>query len=209
MSHARPTGERESPGDLRSGLLVSLISIVWTVAASAVSITVGLRAGSLVLVAFGCTGVLDAAGSAALVVHFRHALKHEAFSERHERTAFLVVDGGLVVVALSTAAESVGHLVGHAHGEKSVLGIAIAAVSIVVLSVLSRRKVRVGRTIPSPALVADGMLTATGAVLAVVTVVGTLLSAFGWWWADPVAALAVAIGAFCVAVALARRSREP
>ncbi|HEX4472196.1 MAG TPA: cation transporter [Nocardioides sp.] len=191
--------------DLRSGMRVSLLSIAWTLVASAVSITVGVRAGSLVLVAFGCTGFLDAAGSIALVVHFRHALKHEAFSEAHERVAFLVVNTGLVVVAVSTVAGSVGRLLARAHGHESTVGMVVAGASIVVLGVLARRKIILGRAIPSQALVADGILSSTGAVLAVVTVVGTLLSALGWWWADPVAALVVAAGAFWVAVALARQ----
>lgn len=113
--------------NLRSGLRVSWLSIVWTLAASAVSISAGLRAASLVLLAFGCTGLLDAAGSVALVVHFRHALRHEAFSERHERVAFLVVNGGLVVVAVSTAAESLSRLVAKTHSGRSVLGMVVAA----------------------------------------------------------------------------------
>jgi divalent metal cation (Fe/Co/Zn/Cd) transporter len=197
--------ERDTAQDLRAGLVASVVSIVWTLAASAVSITSGLRAGSLVLVAFGCTGFLDATGSVALVVHFRHSLRHESFSERHERVAFLIVNTGLVVVAVSTAVESVLRLVGHAHGDESGLGIAVAGASIAVLAVLSRRKVGLGRAIPSQALVADGILSGTGAILAVVTVLGTLLSTLGWWWADPVAALTVAVGAFAVAVVLARQ----
>src|SRR6476619_8055017 len=96
---------------LRSGVRVSALSIAWTLVSSTVSIVIGARSANLVLIAFGCTGLLDAAGSVALVVHFRHALKHETFSETHERIAFLIVTGGLVVVALTTAVESVIRLV--------------------------------------------------------------------------------------------------
>lgn len=204
MPDATELTDSDPARDLQAGLIVSVASIVWTVVASAVAITSGLRAGSLVLVAFGCTGILDATGSVALVIHFRHSLRHEAFSERHERVAFLIVNTGLVVVAVTTAVESVLRLAGGKHGEESELGVATAAASIAVLAVLSRRKIRLGRLIPSQALVADGVLSGTGAWLAVVTVVGTLLSAVGWWWADPVAALAVALGAFGVAVLLAK-----
>jgi divalent metal cation (Fe/Co/Zn/Cd) transporter len=200
-----PDAESITTSDARSGLSVSVLSIIWTVAAGTVSVSAGLRAGSLVLVAFGCTGFLDAAGSLALVVHFRHALRHKTFSERHERIAFLVVNGGLVVVAVSTAIESVLRLAERTHGSESVVGIVVAASSILVLGVLARRKIILGRAIPSQALFADGMLSSTGAVLAVVTVVGTVLSAAGWWWADPAAALAVATGALSVAVLLTRQ----
>ena len=201
MSDATPM----STPDLRSGLRVSVLSIVWTVGASAVAIAAGLTAHSLVLVAFGCTGLLDAAGSIALVIHFRHALRHEVFSERRERAAFLVVDGGLVVVAVSTLADSVSRLMTGSHGEASVVGIITAAVSVLVLALPARRKIALGRAIPSQALFADGLLSTTGAALAVVTVAGAGLSALGWWWADPLAALWVALGALGVAVILARQ----
>jgi divalent metal cation (Fe/Co/Zn/Cd) transporter len=195
---------RSAAGDLQSGLRVSVLSIGWTVVSSAVAIVSGITASDLVLVAFGCTGLLDAAGSTALVIHFRHALRHERFSERHERVAFLVVNTGLVVVALATAAESIQRLVSGTHGEASSVGMFTAAVSSVVLTFLARRKMVLGRSIPSHALFSDGMLSATGAVLAVVTVIGTALISLGLWWADPVAALVVAAGALAVAVILAR-----
>lgn len=200
-----PETSPEDTADLRAGVRVSSVSIAWTLVASAVSVVLGVKASNLVLVAFGCTGLLDAAGSIALVVHFRHALRHETFSERHEHVAFLVVTGGLVVVALATVAESVVRLVTQKHGEQTLVGIGVAAASVVVLALLARRKIELGRSIPSQALVADGLLSTTGAVLAVVTVLGTLLSALGWWWADPVAALVVAIGALAVAVILHRQ----
>ena len=79
--------ESATPGHLRAGVRVSIVSIVWTAAASGAAIAIGIAGHSLVLVAFGATGVLDAAGSATLLVHFRHALRHEAFSAAHERLA--------------------------------------------------------------------------------------------------------------------------
>jgi len=190
--------------NLRSGLIVSALSIAWTVVASALAIGIGLTVKSLVLVAFGCTGLLDAAGSVALVVHFRHALRHETFSARHERAAFLIVMGGLVLVAGVTVVESVAHLLDPGSPEHSLAGIGVAAASVVALAALARRKISLGHAIPSQALVADGLLSTMGAVLAFVTVVGTLLAALGWWWADPVAALVVAIGALVLARVLAR-----
>lgn len=191
--------------NLRAGVTVSVVSIAWTVVASTVAIVIGAQASSIVLVAFGCTGLLDAAGSVALVVHFRHALRHERFSERHEHVAFLVVTTGLVIVAVATIVDSVMHLLKAGAAEQSTAGVWVAAASAVVLALLARRKILLGRSIPSQALLADGVLSSTGALLAVVTVVGTVLAAHGWWWADPVAALVVALGALSVALLLARQ----
>ena len=200
-----PDATSRATDDLRSGVRVSTLSIAWTVVASTVAIGAGVKASSLVLIAFGCTGLLDAAGSTALVVHFRHALKHETFSERHEHIAFLVVTGGLVLVALTTMVESVSRLLTKTQGEQTLVGVAVASASVVALTLLARKKLELGRRIPSQALFADGLLSTTGAVLGVVTVLGTLLGALGWWWADPIAALVVAVGALSVAVILARQ----
>ena len=172
---------------------------------SAASVAIGIAQNSLVLVAFGLTGVLDSAGSAVLVMHFRHTLHHEAFSERHERLALRVVTIGLVVVGTLTTAESVRRLLGSVHAKPVAAGVALAAVSAAVLTLLSFRERRVAGVVGSRALLADGWLSATGALLGVVTVLGTgLTSAFDWWWVDPIAAAVVAGGAVVAGVVLAR-----
>lgn len=197
--------ERTAPRLLHAGVRVSAASIVWTVATSAAAIILGLTAGSIVLVAFGMTGVLDAVGSGALVVHFRHAVRHEAFSERHERIALRTVTFGLVVVGILTAIESVRRLATEATARATPAGSTVAALSVGVLALLSWRKGQIGSRIPSRALRADGWLSATGSLLALVTVGGTVLtSSLGWWWADPAAALAVSIGALAIGATIYR-----
>lgn len=190
---------------LRSAFRVSVASLLWTVATSTTAVAIGASQNSLVLVAFGLTGVLDSAGSAVLAVHFRHALHHEAFSERHERLALRVVTIGLMVVGTLTTLESARRLVTSVHAESVAAGVVLAAVSAIVLALLSSRKRRVAREVDSRALLADGWLSATGALLGLVTVAGTgITSAFDWWWVDPVAAAAVAVGAVIAGVTLSR-----
>jgi divalent metal cation (Fe/Co/Zn/Cd) transporter len=199
-----PAHERQEPW-LRAGLRVSAVSIVWTIATSGFAIALGLERGSLVLVAFGATGLLDAVGSATLIVHFRHALRHEAFSVGHERVALRVVTAGLLVVGVATLAESARRLAVHAEARSVPAGIVIATASAVMLARLSARKRTIGRAIPSRALVADGWLSTAGAALALVTVGGTVLTSAGsWWWADPVAAAVVATGAVTAGIVLGR-----
>src|SRR4051812_7979464 len=152
--------------DLRGGLRVSQFSIIWTVVTSSAAITLGITTPSLVLVAFGLTGLLDAAGSIALVAHFRHALRHEVVSEKHEHVALQIVGTGLVVTGAATAVESVRRLVTHHEGHGSGAGAVIAAASVVVLAILAARKRRIARVVGSDALRADGLLSATGALLA-------------------------------------------
>jgi divalent metal cation (Fe/Co/Zn/Cd) transporter len=198
-------GKSSARVPLRDGLRISELSILWTTVASLGAIAVGLSSRSLVLIAFGLTGVLDAAGSIALVVHFRHSLRHEAFSEAHERVALRIITVGLVGVAGFTTVESIRRLMAGTRSHEASAGVAIAALSIVALGVLSHQKRMIARRIPSPALLADGWLSATGCLLAAITVAGTALAAaFGLWWIDPVAALLVAAGAVGIAVMISR-----
>jgi divalent metal cation (Fe/Co/Zn/Cd) transporter len=198
---AMPTDE------LSAAVRVSIASIVWTMIANSASIVLGVAAGSVVLVAFGMTGLLDAAGSVALVVHFRHALHHEAVSERHERVALHVITLGLATVGVVTLLASARRLATHQVSSTSVLGIAIAAASILVLGVLAIRKHQVAGRIASRPLHADGWLSATGCLLASVTVSGSILAArYDWWWADPAAA--TVIGGVAVALAFIMRRRS-
>src|SRR4051812_12786948 len=181
------------PQLLRDGIRVSVASIVWTVITSAVAIAIGVATSSLVLVAFGLTGVFDAAGSATLVVHFRHGLRHQAISDRYERVALRAVTTGLLVVGVATGAESVHRLVVGTESHAGAAGVVLASASAIVLAALAYRKRGVAERIPSRALLADSWLSATGCLLAIVTVGGTVLTArAGWWWADAVAAAAVA-----------------
>jgi divalent metal cation (Fe/Co/Zn/Cd) transporter len=195
--------------DLRAGLRVSVASIVWTVLASTASIGLGIRSGSLVLVAFGAVGVFDAVGSAVLVTHFRHALRHDVISVRRERLAQLVVAIGLLIVGTATVAAGIARLVRQDHSHESVAGLAVAGCSIVVLACLGIQKRRLGLRIPSRALRADGGLSLVGAATAAAAVAGTALNdALSWWWSDPVAACVIALGAMGLSVATLRTTDE-
>jgi divalent metal cation (Fe/Co/Zn/Cd) transporter len=202
------TLEALRPQELGAAVRVSVASIAWTTIANTTSIVLGVSAGSVVLVAFGMTGLLDAAGSVSLVVHFRHAQHHETFSERHERIAIQVVTLGLLTVGIVTLLASAQRLASHTEASSSTLGTSIAAASIFVLGGLSLRKHVIARRIRSRPLEADAWLSATGCLLAVVTVVGSVLSAqLDWWWADPAAATIIGIAATVVAW-LMRRDLE-
>ena len=197
---ARPLGLR-----LREGLRVSQASLGWTIVAGSCAVVIGLIGNSLVLVAFGLTGLLDGVGSGSLIIHFHHSQRHEAVSERHERRALAVVTAGMATIGLATVADSIYRLSVREESNPLPLGIAVAGVSVVVLTLLAVRKHQISRRIPSHALHADGLLSAMGAVLATVTLAGTgLNAALGWWWIDPIAAVVVGCGAIGLSVALAR-----
>src|SRR4051794_37915406 len=187
-------------GDARSALTVSLLSVGWTVVTSATAIAIGVAENSAVLVAFGAVGCVDAIGSVALAYHFSHSLRHDALSDDLERLAHRVVVVGLTVVGLAAIVGGGVRLVTGAHGSSSATGIVLAGASLVVLAVLSSWKRRVARRIGSDALTADAHLSAIGAALAAVTLLGTASAAwFGWEAADAIATVIVGIGALLLA----------
>jgi divalent metal cation (Fe/Co/Zn/Cd) transporter len=195
--------------DTRRAMRVSATSVVWTLVAGAAAVVIGLRAHTLALVAFGAIGVLDAAGSVALVVHFRHSLVHDEASARHERIALNVVTAGLFTVGCVTAAFSIHRLLAQSTAESDAAGIVLAAVSVVALVILSSAKRLLSRRVGSHALLADSWLSAAGALLALVTLAGTALSAaYSWTWVDPVAATIVAVGAVGLGVTLRLGGRD-
>jgi len=194
---------------VQSAWLVSLQSVVWTVLASCIAVTLGVASGSAVLGAFGAIGFVDALGSIALVYHFRHALRHEALSEQLERLAHRVVVVGLFTVGTGAVVVGIARLAAGSTGQSSNAGIALAAISLVALIALSARKQSLARHVGSDALLADGRLSGVGALQAGVTLFGTAAArGFDWNWADPVAASLVGIVAITVAIGTISRAKN-
>jgi divalent metal cation (Fe/Co/Zn/Cd) transporter len=196
-----------SPEHLRAAFRVSVVSVAWTVCASAAAIVSGIVAHALVLVVFGLTGVLDAAGSWTLALHFRHALEHETISIAREELALRIVSVGLMTIGLFTVEESARRLATGGAAHHSAVGIVITGASIVGLTGLTARKRWAARLVRSKALLADSWLSATGAALAVIAIVGTALGTRASW-IDPVAALLVALIAAGVGIGFLRREER-
>jgi divalent metal cation (Fe/Co/Zn/Cd) transporter len=199
------------PGDMsdgmhrpqvRAALRVSILSMVWTLLSSVFAVIIGVRSRTSVLVAFGAVGVVDAIGSATLTVHFLQGLRHNELSVRLERLSHRIVLTGLLVVGSASVLGGALRLVLKSSRGSSTAGVALAGVSFLVLLVLASRKVQVARRIASEALRSDGHLSAVGAVLAAVTLVGTVLERWlGWGWADAAATIVLGTVAVWLAVA--------
>ena len=98
----------------------------------------------------------------------------------------------MLVIAAYIGVQAVRALLGGSHPEPSVLGLGIAAVSLLVLPPLGILKLSLGGRLESPALRGDGVLTLAAAALAVITLIALILSStLAWWWADPLAALLI------------------
>ena len=115
---------------------------------------------------------------------------------REDREARAVRLIGVTFFALAAylAVEAVRDLAGHARPAFSPAGLAIAAAALLVMPALAVAKRRTGQALGNQALIADSAETALCALTAAAALIGVGLNAGArWWWADPAAALAIAV----------------
>ena len=187
------------PADRRhlvhSALRLSYLTIAWNLAAGASALVLALTAGSLSLGGFALSTLIDMGASVALVWRFTMEARDASAAERLERRAEALIGAAMFAAALFLAVESVRALVERAHAETSIGGLVVSSVSLMFLPPLARAKWRVAASLRSRALRGDSVLTGASSILALLTLVALVLNrALGWWWADAVAALAIAAG---------------
>jgi divalent metal cation (Fe/Co/Zn/Cd) transporter len=195
-------------GLVTSALRLSYFTIVWNGATGAVALVVALLTDSLALTGFALSALLDTSASVVLVWRFIQERRDPVAGERLERRAQAFIAVAMSLVALYVGFEAVRALVDASHADESLLGIALAAASLVVLPWLGRKKLQVAAALPSRALRGDGVLTLAAAALAAITLVAlALASGLDWWWADPVAALVIAAALLVEATRIALHHR--
>lgn len=175
------------PAALRRGRRLEYLTIAWNLVEAAVSILAGVLAGSTALIGFGVDSAIESSSGAALLWRL-----HDEHGERREALALRLVGVAFLLLAAYVAYEAVAALITREPPEASPLGIGIAVASLLVMPWLARQKRHVARTINSRALESDSRQTSLCAWLSAILLGGLLLNALlGWWWADPVAALAM------------------
>ena len=174
---------------VRLGQRIEYFTIAYNSAEGLVSIIAGLIAGSVSLVGFGLDSLIEVTSGAALLWRLHHDHDHSR-RVQVEQAALRIVGGCFMVLALYILYEAGSTLIGHAIPERSIPGIIVAAVSVIVMPVLAKAKRRVAFGIRSGAMQADSRQTDFCTYLSAILLGGLLLNAFlGWWWADPVAGL--------------------
>ncbi|MBS1858688.1 MAG: cation transporter [Acidobacteria bacterium] len=178
-------------GHVAQGLRLEFLTIAYNTVEALVSLAAGVFAGSIALVGFGTDSLIEVASGAALAWRLRADRDH-ARRERAERVALRIVGGCFLALAVYVAFEAGESLLRREAPERSIPGIAIAAASCIVMPLLARAKRRVAGQIDSAALHADSRQSELCGWLSAILLAGLALHAvLGWWWADPVCALAM------------------
>jgi divalent metal cation (Fe/Co/Zn/Cd) transporter len=174
---------------VRQGQRLEYFTIAYNSAEGLVSVVAGLIAGSVSLIGFGLDSGIEVASGAALLWRLHYDLNRSR-RELVERITLRIVGGCFVALALYILYESGSTLIRHQPPERSIPGIIVAAVTVVVMPMLAGAKRRVAAGIGSGAMSADSKQADFCTYLSAILLGGLLLNAvLGWWWADPVAGL--------------------
>jgi divalent metal cation (Fe/Co/Zn/Cd) transporter len=174
---------------VRRGRQLEYFTIFWNSLEALIALIFGLLAGSIALVGFGLDSLIEVTSGAALLWRL-HFGEMEARRQRSEQIALRIVGASFLGLAGYVAYESFTTLVEGEAAERSIPGIVLAAVSLIVMPVLAQAKRRVAASIESAAMAADARQTEFCTYLSAILLGGLVLNAaLGWWWADPVAGL--------------------
>jgi divalent metal cation (Fe/Co/Zn/Cd) transporter len=154
--------------DVRSGIQIEVITVIWMLIEMAVSIGAGIAAGSILLTAFGLDSLIE------------------------------LVSGGILLWRLLVENRggdtAIYGLLAHSKPESSMLGIGISAAAVLVMPYLTIAKRRISRRIQSEALAGDAVNSITCAYMAGSVLLGLTLNALlGWWWVENIAAFLLLI----------------
>lgn len=177
--------------NIRRALTLEYFTVAWNILEAVVALAAGWIAGSIALVGFGLDSLIEVTSALALVWRLRKTGDPDQELEA-ERVALRIVGYTFFALAAYVTFQAGRMLLQRSAPDESLVGIALATVSLVVMPWLGFAKKRLARRLGSRALAADGTETLVCAYLSLTLLVGLGANAlFGWWWADPVAALAI------------------
>jgi divalent metal cation (Fe/Co/Zn/Cd) transporter len=178
----------------RRALLLEYATIAWNLGEAVLTIGLGIAAGSLALVGFGTDSIIEVFASSVVVWHVRPG--HEFDRPERTRLALRLVAVAFALLAAILAVVAIRDLLTGRRAGESPVGIAYLAITAVVMFVLAAAKRRLAVRLDSAPLRSEASMTFLDGILSTATLTGLALNAtMGWWWADPAAALVVAVAA--------------
>ena len=182
----------EREGLVRRGRMLAWFTIVWNAIEGVAGIAAGIAAGSIALIGFGVDSYVEVFAGSVIIWRLSKEQHGEVVSEAAEQRAVRLIALTFLFLAVGVGVESIRRLASGERPDESWFGIGLAVVSLVIMPLLARAKRRVGERLGSRAVTADATETMLCVWLSAILLVGLgANAAFGWWWADPLAALGV------------------
>jgi divalent metal cation (Fe/Co/Zn/Cd) transporter len=199
----RSTDRSEPPSPKNpedAAVRLEFATIVWNCLEAFVTVGLGIAAGSLALIAFGLDSVVEVFASGVVLWHLRAS----ASLARTQRALRLVSFAFFALAAVLIIGSIAGLVTGHHPGESTV-GIVYLAMTALVMFSLARAKRRVSVALGNHPLSHEARVTALDGFLATAALTSLAVnSAFGWWWADTLAAAAIGVAAVFEGIAAPR-----
>ncbi len=184
------------PALLRRALRLEYLTVGWNIIEGAIAIAAATASGSVALLGFGIDSFVESASGSVMIWRLlaeRNAADEERI-EQVERRARKLVAGSLVLLAAYIAWDSITSILAGDRPQPSLVGILLAIASLSVMWWLARAKRSVGTALGSRAMTADAFQTDACFWLSLFLLVGIGANAvFGFWWADPLAALGMTV----------------
>ncbi len=195
-SHAEALAAEGRSAQLAHALRLEYLTVGWNLVEGVVAVTAALLAGSVALLGFGIDSFVEMASGLVLLWRLRAESRHMdvAAVARLDRQARRLVAVSLFALTAWVAADAVHTLWTQQKPSPTLVGIGLTLVSMAVMCWLAGAKRRAARALHSHALESDAAQTSVCFWLSVIVLVGIGLNRlFGWWWADPVAALGMTV----------------
>ncbi|MET7461200.1 hypothetical protein [Nonomuraea sp. NPDC005501] len=187
--HAHPAASAEWLRAARSARALSVATLVWLGLESSLGLWAGFRAHSVALIGWGMSALVEGAASLIVVWRFTGSRTLSEGAEHRARKALAVSFWVLAPYLVLHVAYDLD--MGH-RAVPTALGIAVTAVSLVSMPALGLVKRRLARRLASPATAGEGTQNLICAATAGGVLAGLWLNTVGWWWVDPVMAVALA-----------------
>ena len=178
--------------EIRSGIQIEVITILWMVIEMVVAIGAGIAARSILLTAFGIDSLIELISGGILLWRLQVESRGGDLEsiERAEHRADWIVAITLGLLCAYVFISSAYGLIARSKPEGSIIGIGVSAAAILIMPFLAVTKRRISKRIKSEALAGDAINSITCAYMAGTVLVGLVLNIlFGWWWVEYIAAL--------------------
>lgn len=156
-----------------------------------IAIGAGIVARSIALVGFGLDSIIECAAAGALLWHLKVQGSEDSEKiERTERQVRRFIGATFIALALYVLFEAGSTLWQREPAAESLVGIALAVLSSIVMPLIAWEKIKAARTLKNAPLLAEAKETLACSYLSFTLLFGLIANAWlGWWWADPIAAL--------------------
>ncbi len=180
--------------EVRLGIWIEVVTVAWMLIEATVALLVGFTTRSVSLQGFGLDSIIELIAGGILL--WRLLVEQQGGSleriEQAERRASWVTATSLFALSAYLVGSSIFAFISRTQPESSWWGIGLAIAAAIIMPALWQGKLRVAKRIGSAALKADAACSVTCAYMSLTLLVGLLLNRiFGWWWADPLAGLAL------------------